>query len=36
MEDEEVDRLVDRAGMPIQAERKQAGFGSSWKPVLGE
>jgi ParB-like chromosome segregation protein Spo0J len=36
MEDEEVDRLVDRAGMPLQAERKQAGFGSSWKPVLGE
>lgn len=32
MEDEEVDRLVDRAGMPVQAERKQAGFGSSWKP----
>jgi ParB-like chromosome segregation protein Spo0J len=32
MEDEEVDRLVDRAGMPEQAERKQAGFGSSWKP----
>lgn len=34
MEDEEVDRLVDRAGMPDQAERRQAGFGSSWKPVL--
>lgn len=32
MEDEEVDRLVDRAGMPTQAGRKQEGFGSSWKP----
>lgn len=32
MEDEEVDRLVDRAGMPVQAGRKQEGFGSSWKP----
>lgn len=32
MEDEEVDRLIDRAGMPEQAGRKQAEFGSSWKP----
>lgn len=32
MEDEEVERLVDRAGMPEQAGRKQAGFGNSWKP----
>jgi ParB-like chromosome segregation protein Spo0J len=32
MEDEEVDRLVDRAGMPVQAGRKQEAFGASWKP----
>jgi len=32
MEDEEVDRLVDRAGMPTQAGRKQEGFGKSWRP----
>lgn len=32
MEDEEVDRLCDRAGMPTQAGRKQEGFGNSWKP----
>ncbi len=32
MEDEEVDRLIDRAGMPEQAGRKQAEFGNSWKP----
>jgi ParB-like chromosome segregation protein Spo0J len=32
MEDEEVERLVDRAGMPEQAGRRQAGFGASWKP----
>lgn len=36
MEDEEVDRLVDRAGMPIQAGRKQEGFGNSWKPKAHE
>jgi ParB-like chromosome segregation protein Spo0J len=32
MEDEEVDRLVDRAGMPTIAGRKQDVFGASWKP----
>ena len=32
MEDEEVDRLVDRAGMPTQAGRKKEDFGASWKP----
>lgn len=29
MEDEEVDRLLDRAGMPAQG----TGFGKSWKPA---
>lgn len=32
MEDEEVDRLIDRAGMPTIAGRKQDAFGASWKP----
>jgi ParB-like chromosome segregation protein Spo0J len=32
MEDEEVDRLIDRAGMPTIAGRKQDDFGASWKP----
>lgn len=32
MEDEEVDRLIDRAGMPTQAARQQPGFGKSWRP----
>jgi ParB-like chromosome segregation protein Spo0J len=32
MEDEEVDRLVDRSGMPTQAAKHQEGFGNSWKP----
>lgn len=32
MEDEEVDRLIDRSGMPTQAAKHQAGFGNSWKP----
>tara|TARA_R110000822_G_scaffold278162_1_gene400183 strand:- start:345 stop:887 length:543 start_codon:yes stop_codon:yes gene_type:complete len=32
MEDEEVDRLVDRSGMPSIIQKKQADFGSSWKP----
>jgi ParB-like chromosome segregation protein Spo0J len=32
MEDEEVDRLIDRSGMPIQAAKHQEGFGNSWKP----
>ena len=32
MEDEEVDRLVDRSGMPTIIQKKQADFGSSWKP----
>jgi ParB-like chromosome segregation protein Spo0J len=36
MEDEEVNRLVDRAGMPLQAARKQEVFGSSWKPIAKE
>jgi ParB-like chromosome segregation protein Spo0J len=33
MEDEEVARLLDRAGMPDQAARLQPGFGKSWKPA---
>lgn len=32
MEDEEVDRLIDRAGMPTKTEKQQAGFGRAWKP----
>ena len=32
MEDEEVDRLIDRSGMPIQAAKHQEGFGNSWRP----
>lgn len=32
MEDEEVHRLVDRAGMPEQAGRERPAFGKSWKP----
>jgi len=36
MEDEEVDRLVDRAGMPTQAGRKQEKFGASWRPKAKE
>ena len=36
MEDEEVDRLVDRAGMPTQAGRKKEAFGDSWKPKAKE
>lgn len=34
MEDEEVERLIDRAGMPTQAARRQEGFGASWKPKV--
>ena len=33
MEDEEVDRLTDRAGMPTQAAKTQDEFGKSWKPI---
>lgn len=33
MEDEEVDRLLDRAGMPTQAARIRQGFGQSWRPT---
>lgn len=33
MEDEEVDRLVDRAGMPEQSGRDKSDFGASWKPT---
>lgn len=33
MEDEEVDRLVDRAGMTKKTEAAQPGFGKAWKPV---
>jgi len=32
MEDEEVNRLVDRSGMPQQTSKQQEGFGNSWKP----
>lgn len=32
MEDEEVHRLVDRAGMPEQAGRERPAFGKSWVP----
>lgn len=32
MEDEEVNRLVDRAGMPEKTEKQQPGFGKAWKP----
>jgi ParB-like chromosome segregation protein Spo0J len=33
MENEEVDRLLDRSGMPNKAAVKTDGFGKSWKPV---
>lgn len=32
MEDEEVDRLIDRAGMPQHVERDTKAFGKSWVP----
>ena len=32
MEDEEVNRLIDRSGMPQQSEKHQQGFVNSWKP----
>jgi ParB-like chromosome segregation protein Spo0J len=32
MEDEEVDRLEDRAGMPDQVARERQEFGKSWVP----
>jgi hypothetical protein len=33
MEDEEVDRLIDRAGMPAKAGQQQPGYGKSWAPT---
>jgi len=35
MEDEEVDRLIDRAGQAEISTRKVDGFGNSWKPGEG-
>jgi ParB-like chromosome segregation protein Spo0J len=32
MEDEEVDRLLDRAGMPEKVNRERQEFGKSWTP----
>jgi ParB-like chromosome segregation protein Spo0J len=32
MEDEEVERLEDRAGMPEQVGRERVDFGKSWVP----
>lgn len=32
MEDEEIDRLIDRAGMPSRMARQATDFGKSWVP----
>jgi ParB-like chromosome segregation protein Spo0J len=32
MEDEEVERLIDRAGMPEQVARERQEFGKAWVP----
>jgi ParB-like chromosome segregation protein Spo0J len=33
MEDEEVERLLDRSGMPVKMEAKAGGFGKAWRPT---